>query len=128
MALGSKGSGVASSPYFIAYAATVVSTVSLRASAHAGSCGCGFVTTGAASSSFAAPPPPSLKGLSSSRSQVVGLSSLSVQPFERAMRSAAMQTVVLPRSVSPACSATRNERSDGLKKKWYLRCSEREVR
>ena len=54
MALGSKGSGVASSPYFIAYAATVVSTVSLRASAHAGSCGCGFVTTGAASSSAAA--------------------------------------------------------------------------
>ena len=128
MALGSKGSGVASSPYFIAYAATVVSTVSLRASAHAGSCGCGFETTGAASSSSssdpAAAPPPSLKGLSSSRSQVVGLSSLSVQPFERAMRSAAMQTVVLPRSVSPACSATRNERSDGLKKKWYLRCSE----
>ena len=125
MALGSKGSGVASSPYFIAYAATVVSTVSLRASAHAGSCGCGFETTGAASSSFsAAAAPPSLKGLSSSRSQVVGLSSLSVQPFERAMRSAAMQTVVLPRSVSPACSATRNERSDGLKKKWYLRCSE----
>ena len=123
MALGSKGSGVASSPYFIAYAATVVSTVSLRASAHAGSCGCGFVTTGAASSSSSAAPP-SLKGLSSSRSQVVGLSSLSVQPFERAMRSAAMQTVVLPRSVSPACSATRNERSDGLKKKWYLRCSE----
>ena len=127
MALGSKGSGVASSPYFIAYAATVVSTVSLRASAHAGSCGCGFETTGAASSSSSAAPP-SLKGLSSSRSQVVGLSSLSVQPFERAMRSAAMQTVVLPRSVSPACSATRNERSDGLKKKWYLRCSEREVR
>ena len=127
MALGSKGSGVASSPYFIAYAATVVSTVSLRASAHAGSCGCGFETTGAASSSSADPaaaPPPSLKGLSSSRSQVVGLSSLSVQPFERAMRSAAMQTVVLPRSVSPACSATRNERSDGLKKKWYLRCSQ----
>ena len=123
MALGSKGSGVASSPYFIAYAATVVSTVSLRASAHAGSCGCGFETTGAASSSSSAAPP-SLKGLSSSRSQVVGLSSLSVQPFERAMRSAAMQTVVLPRSVSPACSATRNERSDGLKKKWYLRCSE----
>ena len=123
MALGSKGSGVASSPYFIAYAATVVSTVSLRASAHAGSCGCGFVTTGAASSSSSAAPP-SLKGLSSSRSQVVGLSSLSVQPFERAMRSAAMQTVVLPRSVSPACSATRNERSDGLKKKWYLRRSE----
>ena len=123
MALGSKGSGVASSPYFIAYAATVVSTVSLRASAHAGSCGCGFETTGAASSSSSAAPP-SLKGFSSSRSQVVGLSSLSVQPFERAMRSAAMQTVVLPRSVSPACSATRNERSDGLKKKWYLRCSE----
>ena len=37
--VGLKGSGVAGSPYFIAYAATVVSTVSLRASAHAGSCG-----------------------------------------------------------------------------------------
>ena len=104
MAFGSNGSESAASPYLTKYEAAIVSRMSSAATRGAPGTGCGVSDEAAAGEVDA----------SSSSRGAKGLSCEMVHPFDSAMSSAAIATVLLPRNVSPACTVTRNPTSAEL--------------